>query len=322
MFKRKFVFVIYIALLAFLSVYLFFKIQERDIIIRLNNNNLSLDAYKVIPKQKSSLAAFNEKVKNTNALDDVQIHYQSKQDPHVTYFYGKGDYAVPPMVSGHFFSNSDFDSAVPLLVVGKNYQDKLYQPKDQAYLKLNGQYVPVIGIMGEQYTSDLDDQIFIAASAQTLTELNTSQYRIVLDMTTPLSAKVLKKDLALATVKSLVDKNFIISHESWLSSHLAQVLGLSAVVIGILAQMLLWLLASGKRFAEATFLKADKVRFIFDEWRTYSLWLALGLGSGTLFGVLYFQMTSYLALSFYLLGIYGVCSVSFYLLIKARLKKE
>ena len=116
-FKRKFVFVIYIALLAFLSVYLFFKIQERDIIIRLNNNNLSLDAYKVTPKQNSSLAAFSEKVKNASALDDIQIHYQSKKDPRITYFYGKGDYDVPPMISGHFFSNADFDSAVPLLVV-------------------------------------------------------------------------------------------------------------------------------------------------------------------------------------------------------------
>lgn len=321
-FKRKFVFVIYIALLAFLSVYLFFKIQERDIIIRLNNNNLSLDAYKVTPKQNSSLAAFSEKVKNASALDDTQIHYQSKKDPRITYFYGKGDYDVPPMISGHFFSNADFDSAVPLLVVGKNYQDKLYQPKDQAYLKLDGQYVPVLGIMGEQYASELDDQIFIAASVATLNELNTSHYRIVLDMTEPLSAKTLKKQLNLATAKSLVNKNFIISHESWLSSHLAQVLGLMAVVVGVLAQMLLWLLASGKRFAEATFLKADKARFIFDEWRTYSLWLLLGLGSGTLFGILYFQMTSYVALISYLLGIAILCSMSFYLLIKARLEKE
>ena len=124
MLKRKIVVVLYIALISFFCVYLFFKIQERDLIIQLNNNNLSLDAYKITLKQDISLAELDQKIKDNDKLTDVQLHYQAKDQRNVTYFYGKGNYTQPPLLSGHFFSSADFESDVPLAVVGKNYEKK------------------------------------------------------------------------------------------------------------------------------------------------------------------------------------------------------
>ena len=62
MLKKGLWLVIYTALLAFLSVFIFFKIQERDLIIQLNNHNLSLDAFHVVLKQPLTLDVFEEKI--------------------------------------------------------------------------------------------------------------------------------------------------------------------------------------------------------------------------------------------------------------------
>lgn len=322
MLKRKISVVLYIALISFFCVYLFFKIQERDLIIQLNNNNLSLDAYKITLKQDISLAELDQKVKDNDKLTDVQLHYQAKDQRNVTYFYGKGNYTQPPLLSGHFFSSADFESDVPLAVVGKNYEKKLYEPKDQAYLKLDGNYLPVIGVMGDNYHSDLDDQIFIAASTQKLATAHTNDYRIILDSLTPIDAKTLKKELGLLSATRLVKKNFIISDESWLASHWAQVLGLFAAAVGFLAQMAVWLISSRRRYNEAVFLQANHAKFAFEEWRTYSIWVGLGTIIGGMAGIFIFQMTTYTYLLLTMGSIYLGSSLLFYLLINSRLKKS
>ncbi|KRL83926.1 ABC transporter permease [Ligilactobacillus apodemi] len=320
MFKRKIAVVFYVILISFFCVYLFFKIQERDLIMQLNNNNLSFDAYVVTLKENTSLADFNKKVKESS-LTDIQIHYQDKKDK-ITYFYGKGDYTTPPLLSGHFFASSDFESDVPLAIVGKKYKNKLYIPKDQSYLKINGSYVPVIGVMGDSYTSDLDSQIFIAASVKTLAKLQTNNFKIVIDMTSPVSASTLKKKLGLATAINLVKKDFIISNKSWINSHWTQLAGLLVAAVGILAQMAVWLVSAKRRYIEAVFLQTNKAKFIFEEWRTYSIWVGLGMILGSMLGMFIFQLTSYTYLLAFMGSLYVGSIILFYLLISLRLRKE
>ena len=103
MFKKRIYVFFYIFLVAFFSVYLCFKIQERDMIIQLNNHNLSPNTYRVTLKQNVTLYDLNQKIEKTDLLNNVQVHYQDCENKNVTYFYGKGSFTAPPMLSGHFF---------------------------------------------------------------------------------------------------------------------------------------------------------------------------------------------------------------------------
>lgn len=137
MFRKNIIVVFFAGLLAFLSVFCFYRIQERDFMIKLNNHNLSADAFKFTLKDNVSLAQLNQKIQNNPKIDDIQLHYQDKQNKNITYFFGKGDFETPPMISGNFFSKNDFSTQVTVAVVGKNLSKKLYRPKDQEYLLLN-----------------------------------------------------------------------------------------------------------------------------------------------------------------------------------------
>ena len=135
-FRNKLLIILYVCLLAFCSVWVFFKIQERDIVNQLNNHNLSQNAYEVVMKGTTSLEDINNKISNSSKIDDVQVHY-----------------STTPMVSGSFFADNDFNSEVTVALVGKNIAKKLYKPKDQDYLKVNSGYLPVLGVMGEKRIS-------------------------------------------------------------------------------------------------------------------------------------------------------------------------
>ena len=200
-------------------------------IIQLNNHNLSPNTYRVTLKQNMTLYDLNQKIEKTDLLNNVQVHYQDCENKHVTYFYGKGSFTVPPMLSGHFFSDSDFESNVATVVVGKNWRNKLYRPKDQAYLKWNDKYVPVIGIMGDDYNSELDDQVFISLSTAQLQDAYSNNYRILLDSSQDLKPSEIKSALDANSVKRQVANHFIVSDESWIASHWAQALGIVLVIV-------------------------------------------------------------------------------------------
>ena len=100
--------------------------------------------------------------------------------------------------------------------------NKLYRPKDQAYLKWNDKYVSVIGIMGDNYNSELDNQVFISLSTAQLQDAYSNNYRILLDSSQDLKPSEIKTALDANSVKRQVANHFIVSDESWIASHWAQ----------------------------------------------------------------------------------------------------
>ena len=74
-FRNKLLIILYVCLLAFCSVWVFFKIQERDIVNQLNNHNLSQNAYEVVMKGTTSLEDINNKIFlwDTTAKPDFEI---------------------------------------------------------------------------------------------------------------------------------------------------------------------------------------------------------------------------------------------------------
>ena len=291
-------------------------------IMQINNHNLSPNTYRVTLKQNVTLYDLNQKIEKTDLLNNVQVHYQDCENKNVTYFYGKGSFTAPPMLSGHFFSDSDFESNVATVVVGKNWQNKLYRPKDQAYLKWNDKYVSVIGIMGDNYNSELDNQVFISLSTAQLQDAYSNNYRILLDSSQDLKPSEIKTALDADSVKRQVANHFIVSDESWIASHWAQALGIVLVIVLMIGEIVFWIISSKRNYDETMFLKFDVPRFIFAEWRAFSICIALGLILGGLAGTLFYNLNSYVLVLCFLGGLFVCSSGLFYWMLKRQMKKD
>lgn len=307
--KKHYIVCLLTALMTLVAVYGFNHWQNSMSMLQLNNHNLSANAVLVKTKQNTSVARFFQLVKQSS-LSDLQVQLISKQTPNLTYFFGTGDYPEPTMKTGRFFSASDFTSAQPVAVVGKNLANQLYQPKDQAYIKLNGQYVPVIGVMGGKYNTQLDNQIFVAGAVNLMGKTTIDNYHIWLDAATLPQVTPLKKHLHLKSIKhtSLVK----IANPKHQSLDYKALVLLCVVVIAVLLQGLLWvktsLVAQIKLLA-----KFERSVFVFQNWWVYTVFCGLGMLSGLLWGGVMIKLTSYVGILLYLGCIWLASSVVVYL---------
>ncbi|KRN88654.1 hypothetical protein IV53_GL000619 [Ligilactobacillus ceti DSM 22408] len=306
--------------MAFISVFTFYKIQERDYINKLNNSNLSLDAYKVTFKDNPTFEDVFNKIHNDKKIKNIQMHLTNPQQPQITYFYGKGDFATPPMDSGDFFSDADFSTNVSVAVVGKNIVKQLYTPKDQSYLKMGNKYIPVIGVMGDKYTSKLDNKIFLTCPIKKSQELHLKGYQVKLDGKAKLDPDTLKKELSLTTVQLVTPKNILVPKQSWIGKHKWEVVALVAVVIGVIFEMVIWITLSRKQYLEAIFMNKTPERFVFEQWEYYALFTGLGSILGTLIGLFSVNLETYRWVLTYLGIIYILANILFYLLMQAKVK--
>ncbi|MEE5987169.1 hypothetical protein L1O48_00385 [Ligilactobacillus equi] len=318
-FKKKFLIVVAAAVLAFISAFAFYQIQEKDVVIRLDNHNLSQDAYRMKFKAGTNLAEVVTKTRKST-LKDVQLHFQTQQK-NVTYFYGKGNFATPPMVSGNFFSQASFVSDVPTAVVGKNLEKQLYKPQAQAYIKIKGNYIPVIGIMGSKYHSELDQQIFIAVAPENLVQKKANAYHVLIDGKNRLEKADIKRAFHPRSFRHVSYGTFIIAKRTWIKEHSTQVLILVGVVVGYLILLLIWFFTSRKNFQQLRFLNDDRQRFVFQEWEFYTLFIGLGLVLGTIVGMMIYSMTSYSWLLIFNGGGMLIDSLFFLWILNVRVKR-
>lgn len=319
--KKNLITILYTALLAFFCVFIFSKINQRDLVLQLDNHNLTANAYQINLKTNEKLSKFTDELNNSSKINDVQVHFQSKKDQNVTYFYGKGNFPVPPMVSGSFFSKNDFDSIVNIAVVGQNLQKKLYKPKDQAYLHFDDYYIPVVGIMGNETNTKLDDQIFIAGGRKVMENLYSNDFIIKIDGRENLSAKVLKKTFNAASVKKIAKQNTFVQSGSWITNHPMQFIGLIGLIILEFSGILLWSIAGTKDYRAEIFATRDKRRVIFNEWRSYTTYTGIGSIVGILIGTMAFTLTTYSQLIPFILILFGATSITFYFTVKNKVNK-
>lgn len=99
---------------------------------RLNHNSLSQKA--VIFKTKSHQSGFNQRSKRLTRPNANNFQVQFNVNNHLSYVYAKGKQANVPLKDGRFFSNYDFKSRIPVVVVGQSRVNELYQPASQKIL--------------------------------------------------------------------------------------------------------------------------------------------------------------------------------------------
>ena len=317
MFRNKTFVLLINAFLAFCAVFIFFEIQQSDVVIRLNDHNLSLDAYEVRFKKDLTAAQVNQRLTAAKHVDDVQVHYRLRKNRDLTYFFGKGSFSTPPLISGNFFSLDDFTSDLSVAVVGQNLASKLYKPKDQQYLKFNGRYIPVIGVMGEKLHSSLDRQIFISPGKQKLAQMHVKDYQVMIDGNKKLKAAELKAILPIQQIHRSHSQQFVMTKWEWITAHWSQLVELFALFAVMILLIFLWRFSGRKIFRSVykTGARAQQIRY--KEWGNYSLFTGLGLLTGSLIGSLTFDIQSYGALVTYL----GICFAINSLLFNEIIKK-
>lgn len=319
--KKNFLTILYAAILSFACVFIFSKINQRDLTLQLNNHNLTAQTYQINLKENEKLSKFTDELNECSKINNVQVHFQSKKDKNVTYFYGKGNFPIPPMISGSFFSKNDFDSIVNVAVVGQNLSKKLYKPKDQAYLHYGNYYIPVLGVMGDQTHSKLDNQIFIAGGKEIMENLMSNDFLIKIDGRKDFSTKMLKKTFNAASVKKINKQNTFVQSGSWVSNHFVQLMGLVLIIFAMLAAIILWTVAGNKDYREELFSLRDKKRVIFNEWRSFTIYNGIGIITGTLLGTMIFTLSTYIQLIPFIVIFYLMSSLIFYIIVRKKISK-
>lgn len=315
--KKNFLTILYTAVFSLFCVFVFSQINQRDLIMQLDNHNLTSEAYQISLRQNEPLGKFTEELEKNDEINNVQVHFQSKINKNVTYFYGKGSFIIPPMISGDFFSKNDFNSIVSVAVVGKDLKKDLYKPKDQAYLYFNNRYIPVLGIMGEKHNrSRLDNQIFIAGGRNIMEHLNSNDFTIKLDGQKRFATKELSQTFNATSVKKVIRQNTITQSGSWVSNHFIHLIGLIVVIIGIIGGGFLWVTIGHKDFRAELFASDDQRRVVFQEWRSFAIYNGIGIVVGTLIGTVVFTLSTYLQLIPFVLILYIIDILIFYLMVK------
>lgn len=319
-FRRNITVGLWAVIIGILSVYGFNHWQNYTNLGRLNNHNLSPNARVITVKNaaNTSLTQFLQRVQQTSALKRVQVQLVSKKKKSITYFYGRGSYSIPPMKSGKFFSNADYTADQPVAVVGSALTKQLYRPKGQAYIKLGGQYVPVIGIMGGKYNSRLNHQIFVTGMMTVTDKIKLSNFQIWVDTPTTLQTSTLKHNLQATSIRRTTLLKVL--HEQTASSVDWKALVLLVGLFGLMAAFIwLWhLVVIPHHIAVADSFEARV--FAFRQWGLFVIYTALGLLGGLIIGAATIKLLTYAGISEYLLGLLVAAALMVYLCLHRRLQ--
>ncbi|KRM22246.1 hypothetical protein [Latilactobacillus graminis] len=128
---------------------------------RLNHNSLSENAVIFNSHSRQSLQ------KTIQRIDVAQLNHfqiQFNVNSRFSYIYAKGKLSSVPLKDGRFFSSYDFKSQIPVVVAGQSRLDELYKPASQTYYQDHGRYLSVIGVVGTNQATSLDQHIFVSTS--------------------------------------------------------------------------------------------------------------------------------------------------------------
>ncbi|WP_461214291.1 ABC transporter permease [Lacticaseibacillus sp. GG6-2] len=202
---------------------------------RLNHYGLSESALIVNTKSKMTPAQAAAKLAATK-LDNIQVQFQTRNPQPTVYLYAKGDYASLPVTDGTWFSDSDLRSPLSVAVVGQTQAEQLYSGSNQRYLMQNHNYIPVLGVVATRKGSQLNQALFLNASAATRAAA-ISALRVVADgQDIDTQTAVLKKTLGATSTSPYTYDSGSQSHSWWTENW-------QTVVFSTLIAIVAWLLS-------------------------------------------------------------------------------
>lgn len=95
-----------------------------------------------------------------NTCPDAELNHDSS-DGMTRQICINGQAAVPPMLSGRYFTAEDFTKVKPYAVVGKTKALSEIHKDGKYYIDINGVQFEVIGVIGVKTATQLDNMVFI-----------------------------------------------------------------------------------------------------------------------------------------------------------------
>lgn len=114
-------------------------------------------------KSTYSIAVQNEKICIDDLLyyinDDMALYHDYNDN--IREFAYKGKFAYFPMISGRFFSQSDFNSSINYAIIGKKQEKNTFQKENKTYINVDGFDYEVIGVFGTNDETMFDNKILV-----------------------------------------------------------------------------------------------------------------------------------------------------------------
>ncbi|MDN4107009.1 ABC transporter permease [Paenibacillus polymyxa] len=124
--------------------------NENSISFTVDSHEEPLDWSKIDTSQSYTIFSELETIKFKNEIQDIRA------------IYFKNDTNLPPMVSGRFFNSTDFYSNKKIAVVGKNVdKTNIKIQNNKSYYNYHGRDFEIIGTMGAEYPSKLDNTVLL-----------------------------------------------------------------------------------------------------------------------------------------------------------------
>ena len=118
-----------------------------------------------------TLYSVEDGIKNRDAIMQAVDDTKARVAIYMTKQYGKNKvnaiyynerFVNFPMRYGHFFTKAELKSGKNMAVIGKNLESSIKEQNGNKYIKLNGNYFRVIGIIGYDSDTIIDDYIYIS----------------------------------------------------------------------------------------------------------------------------------------------------------------
>ena len=163
--KSKFITLVLIVLLTLLpvvSVTMMYHIEQCKAIEGMANGYFG-ECY--------MLYSVEDGIKNRDAIMQAVDDTKARVAIYMTKQYGKNKvnaiyynerFVNFPMRYGHFFTKAELKSGKNMAVIGKNLESSIKEQNGNKYIKLNGNYFRVIGIIGYDSDTIIDDYIYIS----------------------------------------------------------------------------------------------------------------------------------------------------------------
>lgn len=163
--KSKFITLVLIVLLTLLpvvSVTMTYHIEQCKAIEGMANGYFG---------ESYTLYSVEDGIKNRDAIMQAVDDTKARVAIYMTKQYGKNKvnaiyynerFVNFPMRYGHFFTKAELKSGKNMAVIGKNIESSIKEQNGNKYIKLNGKYFRVIGIIGYDRDTIIDDYIYIS----------------------------------------------------------------------------------------------------------------------------------------------------------------
>ena len=163
--KSKFITLVLIVLLTLLpvvSVTMMYHIEQCKAIEGMANGYFG---------ESYTLYSVEDGIKNWDAIMQAVDDTKARVAIYMTKQYGKNKvnaiyynerFVNFPMRYGHFFTKAELKSGKNMAVIGKNIESSIKEQNGNKYIKLNGKYFRVIGIIGYDRDTIIDDYIYIS----------------------------------------------------------------------------------------------------------------------------------------------------------------